>query len=92
MPRGDIPPVLETTRLVLRPPRIEDAADITALWADGLVVRYKWRTAHRRGVLVAVVAAYRALAGAGLRLLDIEAKVDGRFIGEGGVASIIGAR
>jgi len=78
---------LETDRLTMRPPELDDFEDIVALWADPEVVRYiggkpstreeSWHRLHRG-------AGQWALHGYGPMM--IREKASGRFVGEVGFA------
>ncbi len=81
------PPVLETDRLILRPHRVEDFDDVTALWADPEVVRYIGGVPSTRqaswGRLLRYIGHWQAL---GFGYWVVEARGDGRFLGEVGFA------
>jgi len=82
-----IAPVLETDRLILRPHRVEDFDDVTALWADPEVVRFIGGVASTRqaswGRLLRYIGHWQAL---GFGYWVVEARGDGRFLGEVGFA------
>ncbi len=82
-----IPPVLETDRLILRPHRVEDFDDVTALWADPEVVRFIGGVPSTRqaswGRLLRYVGHWQAL---GFGYWVVESRDDGQFLGEVGFA------
>ena len=80
------PTVIETERLILRPHRLTDAADVTRLWADPQVVRYIGRPSSRQeswGRLLRY-AGHWSLFGYGY--FAVEERAAGRFVGDVGVA------
>lgn len=82
-----IPPVLQSDRLILRPHRAEDFGDVVALWADPDVVRYIGGTPSSRseswGRLLRYAGHWQLL---GFGYWAVEAREDGRFLGEVGFA------
>lgn len=82
---GNSQPTLETPRLIMRPPRIGDFDDIAALWADRAVVHYIYGEPQGAEAswsrLLRHIGHWQAL---GFGFWIIEAKADGRFIGEAG--------
>lgn len=80
-------PVLETARLRLRAYRLDDFEDLAAMWADPEVVRFISGTPSTREMSWARLLRY---AGHWLHLgfggWAVEAKADGRFLGEVGLA------
>ena len=83
---GADPILIETERLVLRPPRLADLEETFELWADPVVVKFitgkpstreeAWGRLHRN-------AGYWALQGYGP--LMAREKASGRFVGELGL-------
>ena len=87
MPGIDIAPVLETPRLRLRPHRREDFDESAAMWADETVVRHiTGRPATREEAWSRLLryAGHWPLLGFGYWV--VEAREDGRFVGEVGFA------
>ncbi|NRB16561.1 MAG: GNAT family N-acetyltransferase [Rhodobacteraceae bacterium] len=82
-----MPPVLKTDRLILRPHRVEDWHDVAAMWADPEVVRHVTGTPSSApeswGRLLRYIGHWQAL---GFGYWVVEARDDGRFLGEVGFA------
>ena len=82
-----IPPVLKTDRLILRPHRVQDFDDVTAMWADPEVVRHISGTPSSRsdswGRLLRYIGHWQAL---GFGYWVVESRADGQFLGEVGFA------
>jgi RimJ/RimL family protein N-acetyltransferase len=80
-------PILETERLILRPHRVEDLDDVAAMWADPEVVRHITGTPSTHseswGRLLRYIGHWQAL---GFGYWAVEARDDGRFLGEVGFA------
>ena len=86
-PRGGGAPVLTTARLTMRGHRASDLDSLVALWGDPAVVRLISGTPSSREECWARLLRYAGLwptLGFGYWLL--EARSDGRFIGEAGFA------
>jgi RimJ/RimL family protein N-acetyltransferase len=80
-------PILETTRLRLRPHRVEDFADLAAMWSDPQVTRHiggRPSTAEESWSRLARYAGFWALLGFGF--WAIEERATGRYAGEAGFA------
>lgn len=80
-------PLLETERLILRDHRASDFAQSAAMWADMDVVRHIGgapSTAEASWTRLLRYAGHWALLGFGYWV--VEAKADGRFVGEVGFA------
>ena len=87
MTDSSLPPVLETTRLALRAHRREDYGESAAMWADMDVVRHITgapSSAEASWSRLLRYAGHWSLLGFGYWV--VEAKHDGRFIGEVGFA------
>lgn len=82
-----IAPVLESDRLILRPHRVGDLDDVAAMWADPVVVRQVTGTPSSRpeswGRVLRYIGHWQAL---GFGYWVVEARDDGRFLGEVGFA------
>lgn len=80
-------PVIETARLRLRGHRVEDFADVAAMWADPEVVRYiggRPFSAEESWSKILRYAGLWPLLGYGYWAIDV--KASGRFVGECGFA------
>lgn len=85
--RLPLPPVIETSRLRLRPHSVSDFEDVAAMWSDPWVIRYTIGTASPRQSSWQRMLAYRghwALLGFGY--WAVEEKSSGAYIGELGFA------
>ena len=78
--------MIETERLVIRPPRLDDAADLAAAYGDPETVRYigDGSTATRAGVEEAIAFWLTRWEANGLGLCAIERREDGRVLGRAG--------
>jgi RimJ/RimL family protein N-acetyltransferase len=78
--------VIETERLLLRKPRLEDAADLAVAYADPETVRYigDGSTATREEVEQAIAFWLERWEANGIGLYSMERREDGRVIGRSG--------
>jgi RimJ/RimL family protein N-acetyltransferase len=80
-------PILQTERLRLRPHRVDDFADLAAMWGDPLVTRHiggQPSTAEESWSRLARYAGFWALLGFGFWV--IEERATGSYVGEAGFA------
>ena len=78
-------PILETDRLTLRPHRLDDFPNCSALWADPIVTKFiggKPLTEEESWVRLLRYVGHWFLLGVGY--WAIEEKASGKFLGEGG--------
>jgi RimJ/RimL family protein N-acetyltransferase len=78
--------VIETERLVLRLPRVEDAADLTIAYADPETVRYigAGTTSTQAEVEEAIARWLERWDAWGMSLFSLERRDDGRVLGRAG--------
>jgi RimJ/RimL family protein N-acetyltransferase len=78
--------VIETERLVLRKPRLEDAADLAVAYADPQTMRYigDGSTATRDEVEQGIAQWLERWKSWGLSLCSLERREDGRVVGRAG--------
>jgi RimJ/RimL family protein N-acetyltransferase len=78
--------MIETERLVLRKPRVEDAADLAAAYADPETVRYigDGSTATRAEVERGIEQWLERWESWGMSLFSLERREDGRVLGRAG--------
>jgi RimJ/RimL family protein N-acetyltransferase len=78
--------VIETDRLLLRPPRPDDAADLAVAYADAEVVRYigDGSTGTRADVEEAIETWLERWKSWGLGFFSLERREDGRVLGRAG--------
>ncbi|MER9232444.1 GNAT family N-acetyltransferase [Mesorhizobium sp. M0622] len=84
-PQTIVAPVIETSRAILRPHRLDDFDAYVAMWADPVVTRFiggKPRTREESWMRFLRHAGLWSLLGYGF--WAIEEKATGRFIGEAG--------
>ena len=87
MSNENLPPVIETDRLRLRPHQVDDFADCVAMWSDPAVTRYTIgdpSPPQRTWMRILAYRGHWALLGFGY--WAVEEKVTGRYIGEVGFA------
>jgi RimJ/RimL family protein N-acetyltransferase len=87
VPHENLPPVIETERLRLRPHEVNDFADCVAMWSDPAITRHTIGSPSPPQRTWQRILAYRGhwtLLGFGY--WAVEEKATGRFIGEMGFA------
>ncbi|KIC21550.1 GNAT family N-acetyltransferase [Leisingera sp. ANG-Vp] len=79
------PPVLETERLILRPHRVQDFADVAALWAEPGTVRYiQPRVETPEGAWAKLLFHHGHWQALGFGVWVITERQSGRYLGETG--------
>jgi RimJ/RimL family protein N-acetyltransferase len=87
VPSDNLPPVIETERLRLRPHHVDDFADCVAMWSDPLITRYTIGSpspAARTWIRILAYRGHWTLLGFGYWAL--EERATGRYIGDIGFA------
>lgn len=87
MPNDNLPPILDTDRLRLRPHQVSDFADCVAMWSDPAITRYTIgdpAPPQRTWMRILAYRGHWALLGFGY--WAVEEKDTGRYVGELGFA------
>ena len=80
-----IEPVIETERLLLRPPRAEDAAELGAIYAEEETMRFVGGTIEQSEMPRQIASMRARWEGLGFGTLVAEKKDDGRVVGDLGI-------